>query len=238
MQVVFKSSPFGTQSHGYEANNSFLLWAYGKRLLIRSGYRDSYGSTHHREWMWSTRSVNNITVNGQGQGRRTAKAQGELIAFKTTPDIDIVVGEAGQAYDTPLKRFTRPIIFVKPELMIVYDRLEALGLAVTVVDDDACSAADAEGKDLIFVSSTVSSNKVGTKYRDIAIPLITYESYLFDDMKLTGTALNVDYGSFSGENSVVIGEVSHPLTADKIIIDPFTSRKENYFDYGFFVTQP
>jgi len=51
VQVVFKSSPFGTQSHGYEANNSFLLWAYGQRLLIRSGYRDIYGSDHHRNWM-------------------------------------------------------------------------------------------------------------------------------------------------------------------------------------------
>jgi hypothetical protein len=125
VQVIFKSSPFGTQSHGYEANNSFLLWAYGKRLLIRSGYRDSYGSKHHKGWMWSTRSVNNITVNGQGQGRRTAKAQGEIIDFKTTPSIDIVVGEAGRAYEPPLERFTRSIIFVKPELVVVYDRLDA-----------------------------------------------------------------------------------------------------------------
>jgi len=125
VQVVFKSSPFGTQSHGYEANNSFLVWAYGKRLLIRSGYRDSYGSKHHRLWMWSTRSVNNITVNGRGQGHRTAKAWGEIVAFKTTPSIDIVVGEAGAAYEPPLERFTRAIIFVKPELIIVYDRLRA-----------------------------------------------------------------------------------------------------------------
>ena len=127
VQVVFKSSPFGTQSHGYEANNSFLLWAYGKRLLIRSGYRDSYGSDHHKNWMWTTRSVNNITVNGQGQGKRTAKAQGEITAFKTTPDVDVVIGEAGDAYELPLERFTRAIIFVKPELVIVYDRLEAKG---------------------------------------------------------------------------------------------------------------
>ncbi|MBN1803816.1 MAG: DUF4962 domain-containing protein [Sedimentisphaerales bacterium] len=125
VQVVFKSSPFGTQSHGYEANNSFLLWAYGKRLLIRSGYRDSYGSKHHTQWMWSTRSVNNITVNGQGQGRRTAKARGEITGFKTTPSVDIVVGEAGGAYEPPLGRFTRSIIFVKPELVVVYDRLDA-----------------------------------------------------------------------------------------------------------------
>jgi hypothetical protein len=125
VQVVFKSSPFGTQSHGYEANNSFLLWAYGERLLIRSGYRDSYGSKHHKEWMWSTRSVNNITVNEKGQGRRTAKARGEIVGFKTTPSVDIVVGEAGGAYEPPLKRFTRSIIFVKPELVVVYDRLDA-----------------------------------------------------------------------------------------------------------------
>ncbi|MHC4407310.1 MAG: DUF4962 domain-containing protein, partial [Planctomycetota bacterium] len=74
VQVVFKSSPFGTQSHGYEANNSFLLWAYGQRLLIRTGYRDIYGSAHHTKWMWSTRSVNNVTVDRHRQGRRTASA--------------------------------------------------------------------------------------------------------------------------------------------------------------------
>ncbi|MBN2136757.1 MAG: DUF4962 domain-containing protein [Sedimentisphaerales bacterium] len=125
VQVVFKSSPFGTQSHGYEANNSFLLWAYGERLLIRSGYRDSYGSEHHKKWMWSTRSVNNITVNGGGQGRRTAGARGEITAFKTTPTADIVVGEAGSAYEAPLERFTRAIIFVKPDLVVVFDRLAA-----------------------------------------------------------------------------------------------------------------
>ncbi|MFC1762751.1 DUF4962 domain-containing protein [Planctomycetota bacterium] len=123
VQIVFKSSPFGTQSHGYEANNSFLLWAYGKRLLIRSGYRDSYGSDHHRDWMWSTRSVNNITVNHKGQGRRSAAAQGEITAFQTSPELDVVVGEAGGAYETPLDRFTRALIFVKPDLLIVYDRL-------------------------------------------------------------------------------------------------------------------
>jgi len=125
VQVVFKSSPFGTQSHGYEANNSFLLWAYGKRMLIRSGYRDSYGSDHHRNWMWSTRSVNNITVNGGGQGRRTSKAQGRITAFATSDAMDLVIGEAGSAYEQPLEQFTRAIVFVKPDLVIVYDRLVA-----------------------------------------------------------------------------------------------------------------
>ncbi len=124
VQVIFKSSSMGTQSHGNAANNSFVLWAYGQRLLIRTGHYYNYGGPHHRDWIWSTRSVNNITVNGNGQRKRTARAQGEIIAFKTTPSIDIVVGEAGGAYEPPLKRFTRAIIFVKPELVVVYDRLQ------------------------------------------------------------------------------------------------------------------
>ena len=140
VQITFKSSPFGTQSHGYEANNSFLLWAYGQRLLIRSGYRDIYGSAHHKNWMWSTRSVNNITVGGYGQMAHTARAKGEILAFGTSPSMDYVVGEAGPAYGIPVRkddrgrivewrnhvnRFTRSILFIKPDLMVVYDRLDA-----------------------------------------------------------------------------------------------------------------
>ena len=126
VQVIFKSSPMGTQSHGNAGNNSFVLWAYGQRLLIRTGHYYNYGGPHHRDWMWSTRSVNNITVNGRGQRKRTANARGQIVAFETTPSMDIVVGEAGGAYEPPaLDRFTRAIIFVKPELVVVYDRLEA-----------------------------------------------------------------------------------------------------------------
>jgi len=125
VQVIFKSSAMGTQSHGNEANNSFVLWAYGQRLLIRTGHYYNYGGPHHRDWMWSTRSVNNITVNGRGQRKRNSNAQGKIVAFKTTPSMDIVVGEAGQAYEPPaLERFTRAIIFVKPDVVVVYDRLE------------------------------------------------------------------------------------------------------------------
>ena len=117
VQIVFKSSPFGTQSHGYEANNSFNLWAYGKHLLIRTGRRDNYGSTHHKNWMWSTRSTNSVRIGGTDQPSHSAKNTGEITALTTTPDIDIAVGET--------MGFVRTIVFVKPGLFIVYDRLSA-----------------------------------------------------------------------------------------------------------------
>ena len=133
VQVIFKSSRMGTRSHGNASNNSFVLWAYGQRLLIRTGHYYMYGGPHHRDWVWSTRSLNNITVDGQSQVKRSSAAKGDIIAFETTPLIDVVVGEAGEAYRVResgkerrlLDRYTRALIFVKPDLVIVFDRLAA-----------------------------------------------------------------------------------------------------------------
>jgi hypothetical protein len=135
VQVIFKSSPRGTWSHGNEANNSFVLWAYGQQLLLRTGHYYNYGDPHHRGWVWSTRSLNNITVDGHDQApARSAETKGKIVDFQTTPSLDAVVGEAGEAYRLIesrgqrrqlLDRYTRTILFVKPELVIVYDRLAA-----------------------------------------------------------------------------------------------------------------
>ena len=52
-------------------------------------------------------------------------------AFQTSPTIDVVVGEAGEAYrekvtaPSLLDRFTRAILFVKPDFVVVFDRLVA-----------------------------------------------------------------------------------------------------------------
>ena len=124
--IGFKSSPFGGYSHGYDAQNSFFLYAYSEPLLINTGERDIYGSDHHKNWMWETKSVNSILVNGQGQKPlRSYEAQGEIIAFHTSKEYDYVAGEAKKAYPGVLDRFTRSILFIKPEVIVIFDRLEA-----------------------------------------------------------------------------------------------------------------
>ena len=82
VQVVFKSSPMGTRSHGNESHNSFLLWAYGEQLLLRTGHYYSYGDPHHRGWVWSTRSLNNITVGGHGQAAPLHQTMGGIVDFR------------------------------------------------------------------------------------------------------------------------------------------------------------
>ena len=139
VQLLFKSAPapFGAHSHGYDANNSYIFSAWNENLLINSGRRDFYGSPHHRDWMWSTRSQNNITVDGIGQLKRSRDAVGEIKQFETTAEYDLVVGEASQGYvaekgnaDYPngkvLKQYTRSIVFLKPDLLIIYDQLQAV----------------------------------------------------------------------------------------------------------------
>jgi hypothetical protein len=125
IQVLFKSSPFGSRSHGFNAENSFLLWAYGHPLLIWSGHRDWHGSPHHTEWMWETASDNSITVNGEGQIKHSPLAKGEIIDEYFDPRFDYVAGDAAEAYGGRLKRFVRHICFIKPRLIFVLDELEA-----------------------------------------------------------------------------------------------------------------
>ena len=125
VELIFKSSPLGSHSHGYEAQNAFLLYAFGERLLIRTGRRDIHGSEHHRRWMHHTKSVNCITVNGDGQLPNSSDAQGEILDFHTSAQFDYVAGEASRAYAGKLERFTRRILFVKPEAVLIFDTVRA-----------------------------------------------------------------------------------------------------------------
>ncbi len=95
----------------------------------------------------------------------------------------------------------------------VKSRLEASGYIVTVVDDGASSTSNAEGKDLVVVSSTCTSTSVNKKFKDVAVPVITWESEIYDDMKMTGTIRSDDYKAVAGQTKVQITDPSHPLAA-------------------------
>ncbi|MCG3199634.1 MAG: hypothetical protein GHCLOJNM_04158 [bacterium] len=124
IQLFFKSSPMGSVSHGFNANNTFHLNIGGEPALLNTGRRDIHGSPHHRRWMWNTRSQNAILVDGEGQRAHSPLALGRITHFETHPSFDIVVGEAGESYEN-LRRWTRALIFLKPDTVVIHDVLEA-----------------------------------------------------------------------------------------------------------------
>jgi glucose/arabinose dehydrogenase len=80
----------------------------------------------------------------------------------------LVVGGAGNAADG-----------------IVQQHLETLGLHVAKLADTVATTADATGKRLVVISSTVASSNVGKKFTKVAVPVLTWEPSLYDDLGLT-----------------------------------------------------
>ena len=125
VHLLFKSSPFGSQSHGHNAQNTFQLNAYGEALLTCCVYRDYHGSKFHYQWCHSTRAQNGVLVNGEGQVEHSATAAGRIVDSRLTPAFDYVCGDAAAAYGGRVTRARRHAAFVKPDLIVLYDDLAA-----------------------------------------------------------------------------------------------------------------
>ena len=125
VHLLFKSSPFGTQSHGHNPHNSFQLNAYGEPLLVTCVYRDLHGSRFHYQWAHSTRAQNAVLVNGEGQVKHTAAPHGRIVDSKLSTEVDYIVGDATDAYGKRLTRYLRHVVFIKPDLIVIYDDLAA-----------------------------------------------------------------------------------------------------------------
>jgi hypothetical protein len=98
----------------------------------------------------------------------------------------------------------------------VRTRLQNLGYTVTVkaagTNNNAVQSTDANGKTVVLISSSVTTNNVLAKFRHVAVPVITWESELFDDHGFTGSAAN-DSGTATGQTRVAISNSAHPLAA-------------------------
>ncbi len=93
------------------------------------------------------------------------------------------------------------------------NRLQASGHTVVVRSGTGATTADAAGKALVLVSSTVTPGNVNTKFRAVVNPVLTWESSLFDDLGMTGAASGTDFGTLSSQADLDIVAASHPLAA-------------------------
>lgn len=128
VHLLFKSSPFGSQSHGHNPQNSFQLNAYGEALLPACVYRDLHGSRFHYGWVHGTVSQNAVLVDGEGQTKHSVSSSGRIAAELLTAGYDYVEGDATAAYGGRLRHARRHALLVKSgpvPFVVLYDDLQA-----------------------------------------------------------------------------------------------------------------
>jgi len=137
--LVFKCGPFlGHEAvkklnfdagggHVHPDANHFVLFGAGEWLIRDEGYASKWTGQH-----------NTLLVDGQGQwgeGQRWLQGavtlrlpqQPRILRVESTPHLDYIVGDATAAYPEKLglKRFVRHLLFMKPDVLIVLDDIEA-----------------------------------------------------------------------------------------------------------------
>ncbi|GEM_PF-2976466 len=83
-------------------------------------------------------------------------------------------------------------------------RLIDAGWTVTIGDDDTVTASSASGKQLIVLSESVTQAGIGTKFTSVAVPLISAEPFLYDELGMTGTGTNQGGTSGATETQVAV----------------------------------
>lgn len=145
--VFFRSSPFGAKGHMHANQNAFNIARKGERIFYSTGYYTSFADPHSLTSYRHTRAHNTILVDGMGQayghegyGRILCHEEGKLLSY--------VCGDASNAYrkvtdtqfvellkknkvadgfgDSGLKLFRRHLFFVRPDIVVIYDELEAV----------------------------------------------------------------------------------------------------------------
>ena len=106
-------------------------------------------------------------------------------------------------------------------------QLERLGFLVGVVDDAAVKKADAEHMDLIVISETVWSKLIGNLFTDVAVPVLCLESYLYDDLHMSGSKRNRDYGNSRRRREITVKDSDYFLSAGMSDRIKVTSRRRH-----------
>jgi|GEM_PF-492148 len=106
-------------------------------------------------------------------------------------------------------------------------RLQSLGFTVTVQTSANLTSADAAGKQVVLITASVTASQVGTKLRNVAVPLINLREELFDELGMT--VANGGYAT--AQTKVTIVNAAHPLAAG-LSGTPTVLTLANWISYG------
>lgn len=149
--LSFRSSSFGSGSHTLSDQNSFNLHFRGVPVYRSTGYYLNFSDPHNLLSYRHTRAHNTLLIDGIGQPFST-KGYGKLVRMLNGQNISYCLGDASNAYsgiseypmweknfknakveqsvengfgETPLKKYRRHLFLLHPDIVVIYDELEA-----------------------------------------------------------------------------------------------------------------
>lgn len=151
ISLSFRSSPFGSGSHTHSNQNAFNLHYGGKAIYHAVGHYMNFSDKHNLLSYRHTRAHNTMLIDGIGQPF-TTRAYGNIVRMFNGEHISYALGDASNAYcgiseypmwkenfakqsleqsrengfgETPLKKYLRHIFLLHPNIVVIYDELEA-----------------------------------------------------------------------------------------------------------------
>jgi len=94
---------------------------------------------------------------------------------------------------------------------VMAGRLKALGFAVTFAGDKTVTATSVAGADLILISSSAESGNLGTRLRDVAIPIFCVENGQYPNQGMTPSGVGSGEDSVLSQTAVTIAAAASPL---------------------------
>lgn len=151
LSLSFHSSPYGSGSHTHSNQNAFNLHFGGKAVYRAVGHYMNFTDPHNLLSYRNTRAHNTMLADGIGQPF-TIRAHGYITRMFNGEHISYALGDASNAYcgiseypmwernfanqkleqspengfgKTPLKKYLRHIFLLHPNIVVIYDELEA-----------------------------------------------------------------------------------------------------------------
>ena len=111
--MIFRSSPYGSTSHSHANHNDFILHVAGQVMAMPSGYYDGYGSPHHLNWVWHTKSHNCLTLSDASQLMASPDAVGGIEHVFEDDRLIHFCGNADAPYKLQARMCRRHVLFFK-----------------------------------------------------------------------------------------------------------------------------
>lgn len=129
--VAFRSG--GPANHEHADRNSVIFKAYGDRLF-HDPFKAGYSPTIPRWLLRQTEAHTAVLINGKGhqyhdgrEGTNASWADAHVTSFKTGPQWTLVTSDATEAYqlvNADVQLVERTLLFLKPDVLVVLDRVK------------------------------------------------------------------------------------------------------------------